>query len=44
MGGGGGGCIYDYNVSLSPNLWIMTYDFRFGLELRLRLDNYCGEG
>ena len=23
---GGGWCTYDYNVSLSPNLWIMIFD------------------
>ena len=23
--GGGGGWSYDYSVSLSPNLWIMTF-------------------
>ena len=30
---GGGGCIYDYNVSLSPNLWIMTFNLDLDLDL-----------
>ena len=28
---GGGWCTYDYNVSLSPNLWIMTLDLDLDL-------------
>ena len=32
-----GGCIYDYNVSLSPNLWIMTFDLDLDLDLGLTI-------
>ena len=28
-----GGCTYDYNISLSPNLWITTFDFDLDLDL-----------
>ena len=32
-----GGWIYDYNVSLSPNLWIMTFDLDLDLDLGLTI-------
>ena len=31
----GGWCTYDYNVSLSPNLWILTFDLDLDLDLGL---------
>ena len=31
----GGGCIYDYSVNLSPNLWLMTFDLDLDLDLGL---------
>ena len=33
----GGGCIYDYSVSLSPNLWIMTFNLDLDLDLGLTI-------
>ena len=39
--GGGGGCTYDYSVSLSPNLWIMT--FNLVLDLGLTINSYQQE-
>ena len=33
----GGGCTYDYSVSLSPNLWIMTFDLDLDLDLGLTI-------
>ena len=38
--GGGGWCTYDYSVSLSPNLWIMTFDLDLDLDLGLTICNY----
>ena len=35
----GGECTYDYNVSLSPNLWIMSFD----LDLDLGLTNISSD-
>ena len=35
--GGGGWCTYDYNVSLSPNLWIMTFNLDLDLDLGLTI-------
>jgi len=35
MGVVGGWCIYDYNVSLSPNLWLMNFDLDLDLDLGL---------
>ena len=32
-----GGCIYDYNVSLSPNLWLMTFNLELDLDLGLTI-------
>ena len=32
-----GGCIYDYSVSLSPNLWLMTFDLDLDLDLGLTI-------
>ena len=32
---GGWRVVYDYNVSLSPNLWIMTFDLDLDLDLGL---------
>ena len=39
---GGGWCTYDYKISLSPNLWIMTFDLDLDLDLGLTIlsDNY----
>ena len=34
---GGGGCTYDYSVSLSPNYWIMTFDLDLDLDLGLTI-------
>ena len=34
---GGGGCTYDYNVSLSPNIWIMTFNLDLDLDLGLTI-------
>ena len=34
---GGGGCTYDYSVSLSPNLWIMTFNLDLDLDLGLTI-------
>ena len=31
------GCTYDYNVGLSPNLWIMTFDLDLDLDLGLTI-------
>ena len=28
----GGGCTYDYSVSLGPNLWIMNFDLDLDLD------------
>ena len=33
----GGGCTYDYSVSLSPTLWIMTFDLDLDLDLGLTI-------
>ena len=35
--GGGGWCTYDYSVSLSPNLWIMTFNLDLDLDLGLTI-------
>ena len=32
---GGWWCTYDFNISLSPNLWIMTFDLDLDLDLGL---------
>ena len=37
VGGIGGGCTYDYSVSLSPNLWIMTFDLDLDFDLGLTM-------
>jgi len=33
-----GGCTYDYNVSLSPNIWIMSFNLDLDLDLGLTID------
>ena len=42
LGWVGGGCTYDYNVSLSPNLWLMTFDLDLDLDLGLTIKKTCG--
>ena len=40
----GGGCTYDYSVSLSPTLWIMTFDLDLDLDLGLtKMNPFLGE-
>ena len=34
---GGGWCTDDYSISLSPNLWIMTFDLDLNLDLGLTI-------
>ena len=35
-----GACTYDYSVSLSPNIWIMTFDLDLDLGLTIYLENF----
>ena len=34
---GGWRVVYDYNVSLSPNIWIMTFNLDLDLDLGLTI-------